>query len=917
MPQWEVGQQELVDVHYYTYLLDIFALTDLSADLAARVHGVNHLLVEDTFFSTQKTNNYEKMVKLEQFKKTRGFRQFLDGFMNTTFLFNHVALGFPDTNPNEKEINSLTQTVFYTKDLMSMQMHRQSYDFEKECINQMARSTYRKYMRRFDDDPSYSQKYRVSIKIGYGYTYSKYNTLLHFINVMDCYWKNPDLSNIQVFGKDVRTLLCVASQKIFFDSQHSGFYHYGPFESAASHRSDLELAVASSLVVVSPFVTHKKKKNLNHLIVTDRVFEHGHLRALLETVFKGAQGTRLKTDNEVLNLCLLSLMLDFRLYEQHSNLLNLPLLRCLEHQADTRELQVEVANLIYEFDRKNTSDNVTRGRVEELIFEMSYKFLVNKDFPVSSRQFRLIRSLNSDPDFQSYVLLCKVYMSLCQINKNVEMDYYKVHCDGKFRIIIPQNYSLKTSDYLDEVTNQYTFSEREGFMLYDDHPVFDLRPHQPEIHLHRIRLDSSTDVQSMVKYVEIANVFRVVGSAEQYLVFIADNVLLIDVAASGQMTIQINEIEVEVATIFFDALSFIPCFKYADSNDAILFTSQSIEYKIDRGGQFATDYYGMKHELLECIRSDEVFVDLNDEHVFKSFQLSELLTESKTVLHYPDYLLQVPDRRHLIDLLDLSVKLRNVSFFILSLYFFSRTSVHIEYVTKEGKTTKISGPWLEAILYVVGKARLNKHYDSILGSQFFDLDQHADLSLDDFVNVLCENFTKYQRHTEDGQYEIVPRQAQKDFLKHIVTAGEPFHFSEVGSGKTKVVLPLLCQMFLSNNKAVHRSLARGGKAKDTLVVLVPEHLVSDARTQVLRYCLNLNFRKEYKVYDEIFALLHDKVTLGNSKKIFVTSFNQFKKALTYDKICKKVQPHRENILLVVDEVDDFLGECRSAFCPSI
>ena len=34
------------------------------------------------------------------------------------------------------------------------------------------------------------------------------------------------------------------------------------------------------------------------------------------------------------------------------------------------------------------------------------------------------------------------------------------------------------------------------------------------------------------------------------------------------------------------------------------------------------------------------------------------------------------------------------------------------------------------------------------------------------------------------------------------------------------------------------------------------------QTQVFRYCLNLNFREEYRVYDDIFALLHDDVQLG-------------------------------------------------------
>lgn len=177
-----------------------------------------------------------------------------------------------------------------------------------------------------------------------------------------------------------------------------------------------------------------------------------------------------------------------------------------------------------------------------------------------------------------------------------------------------------------------------------------------------------------------------------------------------------------------------------------------------------------------------------------------------------------------------------------------------------------------------------------------------------FIDVLCDNFTKYQRWTEDGEYEIVPRPKQKEFLKRIICSETPMHFSEVGTGKTKVIMPLLCQIFLSNNVEAHKLLARSGKAKDVLVILVPEHLVQDARTQVFRYCLNLNFREEYRVFDDIFALMHSNVKLGSKKMIFVTSFNQFKKSLTYDSICSKVYPHRERILVIADEVDDFLGK---------
>ena len=44
----------------------------------------------------------------------------------------------------------------------------------------------------------------MSIPIGTGYTYTKYNTLLHFLNVTEGYWHNPDLNGVQLFGKDAR-----------------------------------------------------------------------------------------------------------------------------------------------------------------------------------------------------------------------------------------------------------------------------------------------------------------------------------------------------------------------------------------------------------------------------------------------------------------------------------------------------------------------------------------------------------------------------------------------------------------------------------------------------------------------------------------------------------------------------------------
>jgi len=170
--------------------------------------------------------------------------------------------------------------------------------------------------------------------------------------------------------------------------------------------------------MATPTVSRMSRAGLNDLILTDRVFEFHYLKTIVQDIFVKAGQERFKSDNEVLNLCLLSFMLDFGLYEKHAGLLNLPFLYELQHQGDTKELQVEIANKIYDFDRKNTSSAITRLRVQELLYETSYKFLVNKDFPIQSTQFKLIRELNSDPDYQSYVLLVKVYMSLCQINRS-------------------------------------------------------------------------------------------------------------------------------------------------------------------------------------------------------------------------------------------------------------------------------------------------------------------------------------------------------------------------------------------------------------------------------------------------------------------------------------------------------------------
>eukprot|EP00804_Cyclotella_cryptica_P011896 CCRYP_004399-RA/>CCRYP_004399-RA protein AED:0.06 eAED:0.06 QI:211/0.78/0.8/1/0.71/0.6/15/1860/1813 len=936
MAQFEVGQQELIDIHHYTYLMDLCMLSK-AGGLADVVYTINKFLAQKIYFSTQSRNNYHKMMDLQTFTSARKYMNpFQQNFLTAEWFREYVGLGFSEINPREKDINSLTQTVFYNIDLIRSMSYRQDYEFEKECINQMARSNLRRFTPMFEEGQNASVKYEAIISIGKGYTYSKYNTLMHFLSVMESYWSNPDVNNIQVFGKDIRTLLAVSCQKIFFEPRHPGYYYYGPLELRSSFRTDLDLAVASDPGTAVAKVSATTRAGFNYVAICDRVYEFTYIKKILDRLFRSANNQRLKSDNVVLNLLLLSLMLDFGLYKDYAKLLNIPFMTNLQHEADTRELQVEVANLIYDFDRKHSADPVTRSKVEDLIFEVSYKFLINKNFPIQSSQFKLIQILNGDSDYQEYVLLCKVYMSLCQINKSVEVDYYKIRCNGVFHIVIPCNFSKTTSEYLEKVTTHHSFSESEGIMTYDNIQVFDLRPQQPEINLYRVRLESSSNVESMVKYIEISNVFRALSLEEQYLVFIGDNSILIDVV-DKKMHIRINQVKADISTIMFnEAVSFIPCFKYSEGGeDIIMFTSRNVHYHVDKWGQFCSDYYGMRVELTECINSDELFIDLNDDVNFERKKLSELLSESKVVVYFPDYLLLVSSRQQLINLLDFAVHIRNVSFFILVLFYLRRTSTNLEFIERKDKTIQISGelfsPWKEAILYVLNRTKKNAQYDSIFDKQFFDLNQHKTLPLREFIDVLCNNFMRYQRYTEDGQYQIIPSDKQKRFLERIICGEECFHFSEVGSGKTKVILPLLCQTFLSSNVEAHKFFARGGKRKDTLVILVPEHLVNDARTQVYRHCLNINFRQEYRVYDDIFALLHCNVQLGTNspergasqrstiKQIFKRTHDfvclsmQFKKALTYDKICRKIRPHREHILVIADEVDDFLDRDKLVF----
>ena len=183
-------------------------------------------------------------------------------------------------------------------------------------------------------------------------------------------------------------------------------------------------------------------------------------------------------------------MLDFGLYEEYRGVLNLPWLQSLNPgcESDKLQLQVEISQAISDFDTKNMASNVTRTKVEELIFEASYKFIINKNFSVGSKEWKLIQEMNTDPQYHQYLLLVKIYVSLCQINKSVEVDYYKIRCNNSYRIIIPAQFSRSIGEYLEQITKRYTFAEKNGFITYDQLQLFDMRMAQPEVEHYTLTL---------------------------------------------------------------------------------------------------------------------------------------------------------------------------------------------------------------------------------------------------------------------------------------------------------------------------------------------------------------------------------------------------------------------------------------------
>ena len=121
--------------------------------------------------------------------------------------------------------------------------------------------------------------------------------------------------------------------------------------------------------------------------------------------------------------------------------------------------------------------------------------------------------------------------------------------------------------------------------------------------------------------------------------------VLLRIIPETKPQLMVNNILIQFNLVFLNsAISFIPCFKYEDNMDIILFTSKNFYYHVDNAGQFNENFYGMKFDLMDQLFIEYAYTDLNDHVQFKSSKLTDLTTESKTVLYYPSYKIQLQSK---------------------------------------------------------------------------------------------------------------------------------------------------------------------------------------------------------------------------------------------------------------------------------
>ncbi len=245
------------------------------------------------------------------------------------------------------------------------------------------------------------------------------------------------------------------------------------------------------------------------------------------------------------------------------------------------------------------AEATARLHLKEFLSEFFCKFMMSEDFSAQ------LKELN------------RICVSLCQINKSVEVGYYRIRCKDDHRTHTLGRSVQKTGGHLEQGTTPCTASESNGTFVYEELSRSDVRVAQSETPLYQVQFDSGAPARSMVKYVEVPNILRALD--ERFWIFAVGNTLSVELGARGASAIRIREKVADPATAFFkEVVSIVPGFQDDDGEEVILFTPLHVHYPVNEDGRFNENYYSLKHEPVECF-------------------VSELPMESKAAVYLPGY----------------------------------------------------------------------------------------------------------------------------------------------------------------------------------------------------------------------------------------------------------------------------------------
>ena len=119
---------------------------------------------------------------------------------------------------------------------------------------------------------------------------------------------------------------------------------------------------------VNPLVSETNKGDNNSVYIVDKIFSYEYMQKIIREMLLSKKKQILKTKDLIINVCMLSLILDFDLYDEFEHLLNLHSLKGNDPKLhDKKQLQINISNMLSELEKKNT-DFLARDKIEALIY---------------------------------------------------------------------------------------------------------------------------------------------------------------------------------------------------------------------------------------------------------------------------------------------------------------------------------------------------------------------------------------------------------------------------------------------------------------------------------------------------------------------------------------------------------------------